>query len=195
MDSQKTGALLYTLRKEKGLTQLALAEMLHLSDKTISKWERGLGFPDIAMLRDLSRVFGVDVEKILLGDLNKNHTDGGNMKRVKFFVCPSCGNTITATGGDEISCCGRKITPLAAQKPQEGHSVIVEQVEDDYYITFPDHPMTKEHYITFAALVDYDRMLLIKLYPEQSGTVRFPKKSGQFYYHCNQHGLWVERLK
>lgn len=116
------------------------------------------------------------------------------MKRVKFYVCPSCGNTITATGGKEISCCGRTLSPLEVQTADSAHELTVEIVENDYYITFP-HPMSKEHYLNFMAYVDLDRMLLIKLYPEQSGEVRFPAmRGGKLYYHGNQHGLWVRTL-
>ncbi|MDF2838992.1 MAG: family transcriptional regulator [Evtepia sp.] len=195
MDSQKIGLLLYDLRKEQNLTQKQLSEKLHISDKTVSKWERGAGCPDIAMLKRLSEIFGVDVEKILQGDLNENHKDGGNMKRIKFYVCPNCGNTLTATGGDELSCCGRKLNPLLAKVPEEEHTLTVETVEDDYYVTFT-HEMTKQHYITFVAYVDIDRMLLMKLYPEQSSAVRFPKMHGsKLYYHCSQHGLWVRNLQ
>lgn len=194
MDSQKIGSLLNDLRKEQNLTQKQLSEILHISDKTVSKWERGAGCPDIAMLKKLSEVFGVDVEKILMGDLNARDKDGGNMKRVNFYVCPNCGNTITATGGDELSCCGRKLSPLQAKKPEGDHEVTVEIIEDDYYVTF-SHEMTKQHYITFVAYVDIDRMLLVKLYPEQNGAVRFPKMHGsKLYYHCSQHGLWVRSL-
>lgn len=194
MDSQNTGSLLYRLRKEQGITQRELAEMLYVSDKTISKWERGIGFPDIAMFKTLSELFSVDAGKILLGDLYENQEDGGNMKRVKFYVCPSCGNTITATGGKEISCCGRTLSPLEVQTADSAHELTVEIVENDYYITFP-HPMSKEHYLNFMAYVDLDRMLLIKLYPEQSGEVRFSAmRGGKLYYHCNQHGLWVRTL-
>lgn len=194
MDNRKIGSLLYDLRKEQGLTQKQLAEKLHITDKTVSKWERGAGCPDIAMLQLLSDVFGVDVEKILLGELPANHKDGGNMKRVKFYVCPNCQNTLTATGGDELSCCGRRLSPLKAQAPEGEHGVSIETIEDDYYVTF-SHDMTKQHYITFVAYVDIDRMLLMKLYPEQSGAVRFPKMhGGKLYYHCNQHGLWVRSI-
>ena len=42
MDSKKTGALVSTLRKEKGMTQKELAAQLHVSDRTVSKWERGV---------------------------------------------------------------------------------------------------------------------------------------------------------
>ncbi len=50
MDQMKTGGLIRTLRRRRGLTQLALAERLGVSDKAVSKWERGRGAPDIALL-------------------------------------------------------------------------------------------------------------------------------------------------
>ena len=82
---------------------------MNLSDRTISKWERGLGCPDVSLLRELYHVLGVNVEKILLGDLEPNSADGENMKRVKFYVCPTCGNVLTATGEAEVSCCGYRL--------------------------------------------------------------------------------------
>ena len=51
MNPEKIGSLIFQLRKEKNLTQKQLGEKLGLSDKTISKWERGLGCPDISLLR------------------------------------------------------------------------------------------------------------------------------------------------
>ena len=53
MDNIKTGNLIREARKEKGLTQLELAERLHVSDRAVSKWERGLNYPDMAMLEPL----------------------------------------------------------------------------------------------------------------------------------------------
>ena len=191
MNQEKIGALLKKLRMEKGYTQKQVADKLHLTDKTISKWERGAGVPDIAILRSLSKVYGVEVETLLQGDLRENAATGGNMKRVKFYVCPQCKNTLTATGGDEISCCGRKLLPLEVQKPDEAHAATVERVEDDYYVTF-SHPMAKEHYITFVAYADIDKVLFIKLYPEQAAAVRFPRMSGgKILCHCSEHGLFT----
>ena len=109
MDCSKVGNLIYTLRTEKGMTQKALANAMNISDRTISKWERGAGCPDVSLLRELSDILGVNIEKILLGDLEPNKKDGGNMKRIKFYVCPVCGNVISSTGMAEISCCGRKL--------------------------------------------------------------------------------------
>lgn len=191
MDCIKVGKLIYALRKEKGLTQKQLADAMKISDKTISKWERGLGCPDVSLLRELSEVLGVNIEKILLGNLEPNDSDGGNMKKVKFYVCPNCGNIMTSTTETEISCCGRKLVPLIPKTADEIHNLSVEEIENDFYVTFT-HEMSKKHYISFMAYVSYDRILLIKLYPEQSGEVRFPRmRGGKIYFYCNQHELWV----
>ena len=189
MDCTKVGKLIASLRKEKHMTQKALAEAMHLSDRTISKWERGLGCPDVTLLRSLSELLGVSVEQILAGDLSPNEKDGGNMKKIKFYACPQCGNVVWSTGEAELSCCGRKLTALEVQKADEGHEAEIEEVEDDYYITI-NHEMTKSHFISFVAYVRYDRVLIVKLYPEQNAEVRFPKmRTGNIYAYCTQHGL------
>ena len=194
MDCNKVGKLISDLRKEQKMTQKQLADALNISDKAISKWERGLGCPDVSLWQELSQIFGVNIEKILSGNLEPNSKDGGNMKRVKIFVCPSCGNIITSTGEAEVSCCGRKLSAMIPQPSDEKHYLHVEVIEDDYYITFP-HEMSKEHYLNFVAYVSYDRMLFVKLYPEQSSEVRFPRlHGGKFYFGCNQHGLWVNKF-
>ncbi len=196
MNLEKVGSLILRLRKEKNMTQKQVADLLNISDKTVSKWERGLGCPDVSILTELSNIFGINIEKILLGDLEPNDVDGGNMKRIKFYVCPSCGNIISTTGEGEISCCGRKLKASIPNIVDDNHKISVEEVENDYYVEI-DHEMTKEHYISFVAYVTYDRVLLIKLYPEQSPTVRFPRlcgkfERGKFYIYCNQHGLLMK---
>lgn len=112
------------------------------------------------------------------------------MKRIQFYVCPNCGNIMTATGVADISCCGRKLSPLVAKPCDEEHSLKVEPVEDEYYIT-SSHPMTKAHYLNFVAQVGIDRITLVRLYPEQNLEVRIPKMSrGKLFFGCNQHGLY-----
>ena len=86
MDCSKVGRLILSLRQERGLTQKQLAESLGLSDRTISKWERGLGLPDVSLLRELSAVFGVNIEQILAGDLQPNEQEVGNMRDRKSVV-------------------------------------------------------------------------------------------------------------
>jgi transcriptional regulator with XRE-family HTH domain len=73
MEIEKTGQLIAELRKEKGLTQKQLADALNVTDKAVSKWERGLSFPDISMLEPLSDLLGVTIMEILAGERS-----GGN---------------------------------------------------------------------------------------------------------------------
>ena len=68
MDKEKTGQLITELRKEKGFTQKELADILNVTDKAVSKWERGLSFPDISMLEPLSEVLDISIMEILAGE-------------------------------------------------------------------------------------------------------------------------------
>ena len=195
MDSGKVGKLLLALRRETNMTQKDIAELLNLSDRTISKWERGLGCPDVSLLSELSRIYGVNIERLLAGDLDPNENNyGGNMKRTKFYVCSTCGNVAFSTSETDITCCGRKISALVAEKDKENHVMNIEKIEDDYFITI-DHEMRKNHYISFVAFVGYDRVLLVKLYPEQNAEIRFPQMNCNLIYaHCSEHGLWEKRI-
>ena len=146
MDQKKTGALIRVLRLEKGLTQQGLAELLGVSNRAVSKWERGLGSPDLSLLPALSLQLGVDLAGLLSGGLPEPDNTGGSMKHIRFFVCPQCGDLITATGEAAVSCCGRRLEPLPVQKPDEAHSLQIHPVEDEWFIT-------SGHYIL---LFDYD---------------------------------------
>lgn len=189
MDCGKAGELIRALRLEKGMTQKELAGALHISDKAVSKWERGLGCPDVSLLSGLSRALGVHIEKLLSGELTPNNPEGGNMKKIKFYRCPACGNVLLSAGGAEIFCCGRPLAPLEARKADEGHSFTVEPLEDELYIRF-NHPMAKEHFISFAACVNWDKAILARLYPEQEGELRMPFLPGaKVYLCCSEHGL------
>lgn len=194
MDCIKVGNLIKNLRKEKNMTQKEMAEELHISDKTVSKWERGLGCPDVSLLNALSKVLGVNIEKILVGELDINKFIGGNMKRIKFYACPNCGNVITSTGNLEAACCGRRLEVLVAKKEDAEHQINIEEIENDYYLTI-SHEMTKNHFISFVAYVKFDRVLLMKMYPEQDAQIRFPQMmGGKIYIYCNEHGL-IEKVK
>ncbi|MCI2057151.1 MAG: helix-turn-helix domain-containing protein [Oscillibacter sp.] len=190
MNTEQTGRLIAALRKENGLTQGKLAQTLHVSVQAVSKWERGLGCPDVSVLPLLAEEFGVPVERLLAGDLTPSDKETGNMKRLKFYVCPTCGNLLTAAGPAEVHCCGRKLAQLVPQKVDGCHAVRVEPVEDEWYLTF-DHPMEKGHFIRFFAYVGYDRYLLVRLYPEQSGELRMPQMhGGKLYACCSRDGLF-----
>ena len=195
MEGREMGILLRHLRQEANMTQRELAETLHVSAQAVSKWETGAGCPDVSLLPALAARFGVSVERLLAGELEANETDGGNMKRLKFYVCPDCGNILTATGGGELHCCGRKLEPLQARPTDETHAVTVREIEEDWYVTF-SHPMEKDHYFRFAAYVATERVLLVRLYPEQGGEFRIPqlRGGGKLYLCCSRDGLFEVKI-
>lgn len=194
MDCDKIGKLIYNLRKEKAMTQKQLADLMNISDKTISKWERGLGCPDVSLLPELSQLLGVNIEEILSGQIKYNETIGGNMKKLAFYVCPQCNNIITATGDANISCCGKKMDPLIATKADNNHLLSIEPVEDQLYVT-SSHAMTKEHYISFVAYVTGDKAFIVKQYPEWNMQIRFQKIGhGKLYFYCSNHGLFYQLI-
>lgn len=71
MDAIKIGKFINRLRKEKGLTQKELGNILGISDNSVSKWERGINCPDLSCLNDLSEILGVSVNELLNGEKNK----------------------------------------------------------------------------------------------------------------------------
>ncbi len=68
MNNEKTGTFIKALRTEKGLTQRELAERLHITDRAVSKWERGLNAPDIALLEPLAEILEVSVVELIRGE-------------------------------------------------------------------------------------------------------------------------------
>ena len=65
IDKEKFGAFVAQLRKEQGMTQKELAQKVYVSDKAVSKWERGLSMPDITLLIPLSQALGITVTALL----------------------------------------------------------------------------------------------------------------------------------
>lgn len=70
MDAVKTGALIAQARKEKNMTQKDLAQFLHVSTQAVSKWERGLNFPDIALMEPLAELLDLTVSELMAGERN-----------------------------------------------------------------------------------------------------------------------------
>ena len=68
MDRNKTGLLIAAARKEKSMTQKELAERLNVSDRAVSKWERGAGFPDVSLLEPLATALDLNVLDLLRGE-------------------------------------------------------------------------------------------------------------------------------
>lgn len=67
MKDQTLGAAIARLRKERGMTQLELAEKMGVTDKAVSKWERDLSFPDVSSLPRLAEIFEISVDELMQG--------------------------------------------------------------------------------------------------------------------------------
>ena len=189
MDQEKVGGIIKTLRKDKGMTQIELALCLNVTDRAVSKWERGLGCPDISLLTRLSEIFSVDIGSIIDGDMDENEKRSGNMKKTKFYVCPICGNIITASENTNVSCCGRKLEGLEEKKNLD-EEMKIERVDGTELYISSSHPMTKDDYISFFSYVTSDSLLLKKLYPEWGVDIRFPWLGhGKIMWYSEKEGL------
>lgn len=65
MKKETFGNMVAALRKEKGMTQLELAEKMGVTDKAVSKWERDLSFPDVSSIPKLAEILGVSVDELM----------------------------------------------------------------------------------------------------------------------------------
>ena len=190
MNQYVTGAVIKELREKNKMTQLQLAEILGVSDKTVSKWETAKGYPDITLLEPIAEAFKVSVTELISGNTIHNENVSANMLRSKFYVCPLCGNVIHSMGEAAIHCHGIQLSPLDADPTDENHMIFIERVEDEYYLRI-DHSMTKEHYISFMAAATSDGIQMVKLYPEGKSEARF-KINGvrRIFFYCNRDGLF-----
>ena len=190
MNQYVTGTVIKELREKDKMTQFQLAEKLGVSDKTVSKWETGKGYPDITLLEPIAKVFRISVTELISGSTIHNANVSANMMRSKFYVCPVCGNVIHTMGEAAIHCHGILLTPLEAEPTDERHKIFIERVEDEYYVRI-DHSMTKEHYISFVAAASSDDMQMVKLYPEGNAEVRFKLRGvRRIFFYCNRDGLF-----
>ncbi len=178
---QHVAQLIRQRRKELGLTQVALAERIHISAKAVSKWERAAGLPDASIVPALSEALGLSAESLLNGCVNQNPPDGGNMKRIKFYQCPDCANILTATGKAELSCCGRRLSPMTVAPADDAHRLTITDIETEKLLTWT-HPMEKAHHLTFLAAVGYDCVHIVRLYAEGAQEHRLPRIAWAKYY-------------
>lgn len=124
-------------------------------------------------------------------------------EKVKFYICPICGNQIELIkdSGVPVVCCGKNmemLKPNTTDASVEKHVPVYEFVEDEIVVRVGEveHPMTKEHYIMWIALVSDNRITRVTLYPEQETTTRFKYvPNSTIYAYCNIHGLWKADVK
>lgn len=194
MNKYVTGAMIKRLRESRKMTQHQLAEKLNISDKAVSKWETGRGYPDIALIEPLAEALGVSVIELFSGEDVVNTNKSHNMLQTKLHVCPICGNIIQSTGDVIVSCCGLVLPTLEAETEDESHLLRVAQVEDECYVTI-SHEMSKTHYISFILALHDDGYEIKKLYPEGNAEARFKiSRTKEILCYCNQHGLFKEAV-
>lgn len=194
MDKYVTGAVIRKLRENKKMTQEELAEKVFVSSKAVSKWETGQGFPDVSLIEPLAKALDISVIELLSGEDIRNLNRSANMAKGRFYMCPVCGNVIQTAGEAVVSCCGITLPPLEPEPCDAEHQIRVETVEDEYYVT-TDHPMTKDHYISFLAAVSDQGVQFIKLYPEGPCEARFRIACvRKIYAYCNRHGLYMLKM-
>lgn len=194
MNTYVTSTTIKELRQNQNMTQAELADKLGVSSKTISKWECAKGLPDISLLEPLAKALGISLIELMKGDHITNKNTCGNLTRSKFYICPLCGNIIHSMGSSVISCCGITLPPLEAEEEDSDHSINIEVVEDEHFISI-SHPMTKKHYISFASFVTGDKVQTAKFYPEGNAETRLRLRGhGILYWYCNQHGLFKKRI-
>lgn len=195
MDAEKLGTVLRRMRTEHSMTQAQLAALLHVSDKAVSKWKRGAGCPDASLIPAIARLFRLDAAQLMNGEWTANRQDGGNMRKLQIYQCPTCGNVVVCAMPAQITCCSRVLEPLQSRPANEAHQVSGSPCEDEWLLTF-SHPMEKEHYLSFLLEVGFDRYTLLRLYPEGGNEVRMPRlPGGRFFACCKKDGLFAISVK
>lgn len=115
--------------------------------------------------------------------IKKCKSCGAMVKVLKDCTCENCG----------IKCCGEEmeiLVPNSVEASLEKHIPTYEKVEDEIFVKV-NHPMEKEHYIEWVALVKDNKEYTVNLYPEQNAECRFKYIPGStIYAYCNKHGLW-----
>ena len=193
MNQYVTGAMIRQLREKNHMTQSQLAKLL--CEKTGMKKvffsnSGAEGYPDISLLEPIAGVFGISITELLAGNAVSNGNVSANMMRSMFYVCPVCGNIIHSMGAAAMNCHGILLTPAQPEETDEMHRIVLEKVEDEYYIEIM-HEMTKSHYISFIAAISSDGIQTKKLYPEGNAQARFKIRGvKKILFYCNRDGLF-----
>ena len=199
MNQYVTGAMIRRLREQRRLTQLQLAERICVSDKAVSKWETGRGYPDITLIEPLAEALGVSVIELFSGEDVVNTNRASHMLRAKLYVCPVCGNVIFSAGEAVVSCCGLTLPLLEAvrennadEKPRLEFLAPLDPMLWDRKLIEAvwDYSYSWEIYTPAAKRKSgyYD---LRKLYPEGAAAARFKiGTTERIYFYCNRHGLF-----
>ncbi len=147
------------------------------------------------MLEPIAAVFGISVAELMSGNAICNRNVASNMLKSLFYVCPVCGNVIHSTGDLSVCCHGVQLMPEPAEEADDNHRILLERVEDEYYVSV-EHDMTKSHFISFVAALSSEGIQMIKLYPEGAPAARVKIRGvKKIYCYCNRDGLFFIDVK
>lgn len=112
--------------------------------------------------------------------------------RLKLYCCPSCGDIALSYGKTEMSCCQEPLEPVPVKKADTQERPTISEVDGEYLIEY-HHPMTKDFYIAAVVVERYDRVEIVRLFPEQEATVRIGQMAGSKIYtlYRQQDKVWA----
>lgn len=105
MDTKKIGEFLKILRKEKGLTQEQLAEILYVSGRTVSRWETGNNMPELSVLIQMAEFYGIEIKEILNGERKSGKSWKYSLRT--YFYCMCSNNFSSVDYNERINICCR----------------------------------------------------------------------------------------
>ncbi len=142
MNAQKTGLLIYEMRTRKDLTQKELAEKCNVTDKAVSKWERGEGCPDVTVLPKLAEIFGIEVENIMNGEIPLSQDVSGKTIKVYNFRQPdrysrAMHRTLAILGDDICKAINQEFTALLNGRCEFSVGMVDQMVNIEFLRSIP----------------------------------------------------------
>jgi len=117
MNNKAIGEMIYNLRKEKNMTQLALASQLNMTDKAVSKWERGIACPSVDIIPKLAGILGVRTEELING--TASDTAGSDELIRDLSVYAQAVYLVELSRGKKINA-ARRVPVKATVNPKDG---------------------------------------------------------------------------
>lgn len=149
----------------------------------------------MSILPLLAAELGIDMVNLINGEMEENELINGNMKKTRFYVCHDCGNIVFSAAEASVSCCGKKLSVLESKKASDDEKLSTEMIENEIYVS-SSHEMPRENYISFAALLRDDTVIVRKFYPEWNMETRFPRgMSGILVWYSTRDGLFYQYVK
>lgn len=115
--------------------------------------------------------------------------------RLKLYCCPKCGEVAVTYGHASLTCCSSPLQPIPIKKAEQHEKPTISEVDGEQLLEF-NNPMTKDFYIAAVVFDRYDRVEVVRLFPEQEASVHVPMLAGAkvFVVYRQQDSVWGVRL-